>query len=107
MDQVGLYPSDQLLQQLHIVLMIGPVGHAVHLIHLGPGLFQGLFQQTSPGDGHQGLKAAFVGVVEVVENDPSRPADVGVTDDVEYSDHALAPLSGSLFRRADRAPRAR
>ena len=81
-DQIGLHPADQLLQRLHVLLGIGAVGHAVYLQDLDPGLLQGGLEQGVPGDGHQGLEGVPVGIAQVVQNDPARAADVGVTDDV-------------------------
>lgn len=106
-DQVGLYRTDQSLEDLHVVLVVGAVGHAVHLQHLDVRLQQGLLQQAALGNGHQSLKLVPVGVAQVVEDHPTGAADVGVTDDVEYADHTRSLPSGSSLRRAARAPRAR
>ena len=104
MDQVGLDRPDHLLQRLDVVLVVGAVGHAVHLQHLGPRLLQGLFQKTSPGNGRQGLKLALVGKAQIIEDHPSRAADVGITDNVQHANHAVFPPSGRDMRREISAP---
>ena len=103
-DQVGLHRPDHLLEHFHVVLMVGAVGHAVHFHHLGARLLQGLLQQASPGDGRQGLKLALVCKAQIVENHPSRSADVGITDDVQHANHAVFPPSGRDMRREISAP---
>ena len=105
-DQIGPLPAEQLLQRLDILLVVGAVRHAVHLQHPGPRLLQRLLQQAAFWNSHPGLKPAAVGIPQIVEDHPSRAADVGIADHIQHPDHTFSPLSGSWPRRASSAPRA-
>ena len=87
MDDVRVHPGDELLEQLHVPLVIGAVGDAVHLIDGGVQFLQRGLQQASPGKGHRRVKLRPVGVLQIVDEHPSGAADVGIADDVQYTDH--------------------
>ena len=107
MDQLGIHLPDEGPQSLHVLPVVGAVRDALHLPHPGPGLIQRPRQGGAPGHGYMGLEPVPAGEAQIVEDHPPRPADVGVADDIQNSDHASSLPSGSSDRLAARAPRAR
>ena len=87
--------------------MVGTIRHTVHFVHFRARLLQQGLEQAAPGNGHHSAESVSIRVAQIVQDDPSRAANIGVTDDVEYLNHTNSPPSGIWLRRADSAPIAR